>query len=299
MNSRQIECMLEVGKELNYTKAAKNLFLTQPAVSRYITSLEKELGTRLFARVGSRRIILTEDGKTYYDFFSRSAAEFQGIQATVRRSEKHLRLGYPAGWNVSSFLPDVMERCRKTDPGLSVSLTCLELQPLLQALTEDRLDAALIPEDYAAEKHDTLELTRITGIRRVIAYSEKLPGGRAHSTEDFAGYDFFVPDDERVRRQCQNILKSCASGNFIPRLVSKTNIETVTACVENGLGAAVLDEWCHILAHPGVLSFILDSWQPVCFARKAGTELPHVRTLQHILLDYFQLEKVCAGICFS
>ena len=287
MNSRQIECMLEVGKELNYTKAAKNLFLTQPAVSRYIASLEKELGTHMFARTGSRRIALTEDGKIYYDFFSRAAAEFQGIQATVRRSEKYLRLGYPAGWNTSPFLPAVMERCRQTDPGLSVSLTCLELQPLLQALTEDRLDAVLIPEDHAAEKHIDLELTRITGLRRVIAFSEKLLGGTAHSLADFAGLDFFVPDDELARRQCQNVLRPCASGHFTPRLVPKANMETVLACVENGLGAAVLDEWCRVLTHPDVHNFALDSRQPVCLARKAGTDHPHVRALQNTLQDYF------------
>lgn len=287
MNSRQIECMLEVGKELNYTRAAKNLFLTQPAVSRYITSLEKELGTHMFARIGSRRIVLTEDGKIYYDFFSRAAAEFQSIQAKFHRSERHLRLGYPAGWNTSSFLPAVMERCCQTDPGLSLSLTCLELQPLLQALTENRLDAVLMPDDHAAEKHFNLELTRITGIRRVIAFSEKLLGGTARSLADFAGLDFFVPDDERVRQQCQNVLRTCASGHFTPRLVPKANMETVLACVENGLGAAVLDEWCRILVHPDVHSFALDSRQPVCLARKAGTDRPHALALQNTLLDYF------------
>ena len=288
MNIRQIQCLIEAGKELNFTAAAKNLFLTQPAVSRYITSLEDELGTQLFIRKGSRKVALTQSGQVYYEFFLRSVTELRNIQEKLCRSETHLRLGYPAGWNVSFFLRSVIERCRQADPGLSISLTCLELQPLLQALMENRLDAVLAPEDHAAEQNINLELARITVIQRVIVYPENLLGRVAHSLADFAGCGFFVPDDERARRLCQDVIRSCASGNSVPRLVPKANMETVMACVENGLGVAVLDEWCHILTHPGVHSFAPGSCQAVCLAWKAGTELPNIRVLQSALLDYFE-----------
>lgn len=60
--------------------------------------------------------------------------------------------------------------------------------------------------------------------------------------------------------------------------------------MENGLGAAVLDEWSRILTYPGVHSFALDSRQAVCLVWKAGTEPPHVRALQSALLDCFGQE---------
>ena len=287
MNIRQIQCLVEAGKELNFTAAAKNLFLTQPAVSRYITSLEEELGTKLFIRKGSRKVALTRSGQVYFEFFLRSISELQGIREKLRRSEKHLRLGYPTGWNLSPFLQPALEQLRRANPELSVSLTCLEIQPLLQALTEDRLDAVLAPEDYAKETDARLERMRITDIRNVIAYSEKLLNANPHSPADFAGLDFFVPEDGLARRLCQNILRSCTPRNFIPKLVPKANMETVTACVENGLGAAVLDEWCRILTHPDVHSFALDSCQTVCLVWKSGTEPPHARALQSALLDCF------------
>ena len=288
MNIRQIQCLVEAGKELNFTAAAKNLFLTQPAVSRYITSLEDELGTKLFIRKGSRKVALTQSGQVYFEFFLRSINELRGIREKLCSSEKHLRLGYPAGWSVSPFLGPAMERLRRADPDRSVSLTCLEPQRLLQALQENQLDAVLTPEDYAAEKGAGLELTRVAVIQRVIAYSERLLDGAARSPADFAGLDFFVPEDERARRLCQSVLNSCAPGSFLPRLVPRANTETVMACVENGLGAAVLDEWCRILAHPDIHSFALDSRQTVCLAWRAGTEPPHGRALQSALLDFFE-----------
>ena len=45
----QLRCFVEVAKELNYAKAAANLYISQPAVSRHIISLEKELGVTLLA----------------------------------------------------------------------------------------------------------------------------------------------------------------------------------------------------------------------------------------------------------
>lgn len=288
MNIRQIQCLVEAGKELNFTAAAKNLFLTQPAVSRYITSLEEELGTKLFIRKGSRKVALTQCGQVYFEFFLRSINELRSIQERLCRSEQDLRLGYPAGWNVSPFLRPVLDQLCQAGPDWSVSLTCLEFQPLLQALQEDQLDVVLTPEDYVAEKDAILELTQITIIQNVIPYSENLLNGTAHSLADFAGLDFFIPENGRAQRLCQNVLRSCAPCHFTPKLVPKANMETVMACVENGLGVAVLDEWCQILTHPGVHSFALDSRQTVCLAWKAGTEPSHMRSLQSALLDCFE-----------
>ena len=287
MNSRQIQCLLEIGKELNFTKAANNLFLTQPAVSRYITALEEELGTTLFLREGSRKVTLTESGQTYYNFFLRFATEFQSIEEQIRRPKKVLRLGYHIGWSVSSFLPEVMERCRQARPELNISLKCLDFQPLLQALLEDQLDAILTLEDYPAEEYANLDLERITTIKRVITYAEPLLGREAQSPADFAGCDFFVADDQRVQQLSQSIMRYCEPYHFVPKLVALANIETVMACVENGLGVAILDEWCHNIVHPGVRYVELDSRHPVCLAWKSGAKLSAIGVLRNALLDYF------------
>lgn len=61
MNTVQLECFLAVAEYLNFSKAADFLKITQPAVSHQITSLEDELGTRLFVRT-SKNVNLTEAG---------------------------------------------------------------------------------------------------------------------------------------------------------------------------------------------------------------------------------------------
>ena len=50
MNTTQLECFLAVAQNLNFSKAAESVALTQPAVSHQIRSLEEELGVQLFTR---------------------------------------------------------------------------------------------------------------------------------------------------------------------------------------------------------------------------------------------------------
>lgn len=89
MNNRQIECFLEAARLLNFTRAAENLILPQPAVSRYISALEEELGVKLFHRKSSRQVVLTEAGKAYYNLFQR-------VDLELRRTKQSLANAAPA-----------------------------------------------------------------------------------------------------------------------------------------------------------------------------------------------------------
>ena len=65
MNLKQIEAFVKIANNNSFSRTAKELYLTQPTVSAYITSLEAELGTQLFART-TKAVQLTEDGKKIY-----------------------------------------------------------------------------------------------------------------------------------------------------------------------------------------------------------------------------------------
>lgn len=67
MDFKTLTYFITVAEELNFTKAAKKLFMSQPPLSNQIKSLEKELDTLLFIR-GGRYLQLTESGKMYYRY---------------------------------------------------------------------------------------------------------------------------------------------------------------------------------------------------------------------------------------
>lgn len=67
MEFNELESFLEVVKHKSFSKAAKELYLTQPTISNNIQSLEKELNTRLLDRK-SKSISLTDSGRTFYTY---------------------------------------------------------------------------------------------------------------------------------------------------------------------------------------------------------------------------------------
>ena len=69
MTSRQIECFLVAADKLNFTTASEILFLSQSNMSRNISSLEEELGMKLFERQ-KNKVLLTEQGVIMYEAFN-------------------------------------------------------------------------------------------------------------------------------------------------------------------------------------------------------------------------------------
>lgn len=67
MNLKQLEAFVKVAEENSFSKAAKELFLTQPTISAHITSLEKEFDVRLFVR-NTKEVNLSDDGKLLYNY---------------------------------------------------------------------------------------------------------------------------------------------------------------------------------------------------------------------------------------
>ena len=67
MNLKQLEAFVKVTESGSFSKAAKLLFLTQPTVSAHISSLEKELDSRLFVR-NTKEVKLSEEGKQLYQY---------------------------------------------------------------------------------------------------------------------------------------------------------------------------------------------------------------------------------------
>ena len=67
MNLKQLEAFVQVAEGGSFSKAAKQLFLTQPTISAHISSLEKELNARFFVR-NTKEVSLSDDGKDLYRY---------------------------------------------------------------------------------------------------------------------------------------------------------------------------------------------------------------------------------------
>ncbi len=287
MNDRQIECFLEAGRLLNFTRAAENLLLPQPAISRYISSLEEELGTALFLRVNSRKVMLTPAGKSYFNLFQRMSLELQNTRLSLSENTRALRLGINKSWRTNDFLPAVVEKCKEKDPSFHVIYECLDFKSLCLGLEEKRLDAVISFENYLDDAQN-FEVRRFTDIQRLIVYSNTLPGADQLKTPaDFYPYDFLIADDPVIRRLVQENEAIFRAYHFVPKFKTVANTETVLHYVETGSAVALLDQWCFAIHYPSFRFMPIDEHQRVALAWRKNTSVSFVALFQEMLLEHF------------
>lgn len=140
MNTVQLECFMAVAEYLNYSRAADYLKITQPAVSHQITSLEDELGARLFIRT-SRNVSLTPAGLMFIE----DASDILRIAANARQ-----RLGAVVEDTLSfdigchnqaelNLLPPVIDRLMVRFPTLHPSVKVIPFKSMANLLEEERI----------------------------------------------------------------------------------------------------------------------------------------------------------------
>lgn len=108
-------------RHLSFTLAAKELCVTQSAVSRHIKALEEFLGVKLFYRM-PRRLTLTREGQTLLPSTSDAFDEIARIAASVSAYEKELKIKVPPTFAMRWFYPRLV-RFQREQPDIRVRLT--------------------------------------------------------------------------------------------------------------------------------------------------------------------------------
>ena len=143
MNLRQLSIFCAVCEEMSFTRAAKRLYMTQPAVSHVIAGLERETGCVLFDRI-SRGIHLTGAGRAFYE----KAARIVELMGDLERSPGELDFASPLriGSSITIanvFLPDILHAFSASF-ATPVSVGVDTARHNTERLLANEIDAALI-----------------------------------------------------------------------------------------------------------------------------------------------------------
>lgn len=130
----------------NISKAAKELYISQPAISKSIQKLEESVGCRLFSR-SSRGVVLTDEGKLLYDHVSSAFETLTLGEEKLKRSIElgigHLKIGVSSTLCKYLLLPYLKEFV-KQNPHISISITCQSTNETLRLIEDNKIDIALI-----------------------------------------------------------------------------------------------------------------------------------------------------------
>ena len=145
----------------NISKAAKELYISQPAISKSIQKLEESVGCKLFSR-SSRGVVLTDEGKLLYEHVSEAFETLTMGEEKLKRSIElgvgHLKIGVSSTLCKYLLLPYLKEFIRK-NPHISISISCQSTNDTLKLLEDNKIDIGLIgkPENLKNIHFDFLE----------------------------------------------------------------------------------------------------------------------------------------------
>ena len=145
----------------NISKAAKELYISQPAISKSIQKLEESVGCKLFSR-SSRGVVLTDEGKLLYEHVSEAFETLTMGEEKLKRSIEfgvgHLKIGVSSTL-CKYLLPPYLKEFIRQNPHISISISCQSTNDTLKLLEDNKIDIGLIgkPENLKNIHFDFLE----------------------------------------------------------------------------------------------------------------------------------------------
>ncbi len=173
MNTYQLECFLTLAKTLNYAKTAELMNTSQPAITRQIQSLEKEVHTQLFHR-SKHHVELSEDGKSLItdakNILSISNRAIEKFDQRKKMEIQSLSIAC-AGLSHSNLLLPTLKELKKSYPSLHPTLLTIPVPHALKKIEEGSLDLVLAAK-MSKEKVKNCSYKEITKVNLVCIYNE-------------------------------------------------------------------------------------------------------------------------------
>lgn len=249
MTLAQISCFMEVAKYQSFSKAAEHLYISQPAVSKQVSLLEKSLDLVLIDRsYGGAQ--LTKTGKMFYKFFRKAEDDFNKLSDEARKiTSGHvgdLRLGCLDGWDLSTFYPEFRGLLAEKYPKLQVALDGYNHIQAIDALRRSEIDVAITLEITLRGQPDVAK-RNVTSAPVVMLISTLHPLAKKENLTlaDFKDDPFYViaPTAGNDNPMEQLAIDVCEAAGFSPNIEHTPNSASVLMRLQNGLGAQITCAW--------------------------------------------------------
>ncbi len=240
MELRQLKYFLGVADTLNFSEAARRLFITQSTLSQQIKQLEEELGTPLFSR-SSHSVALTEAGAELVGCARRTLAEADACQSRLADLAE-LRTGMlniGVTYSFSPILTETLVEFMKMYPRIKLNIYYKPMEELMGLLRSRQVDFALAFKPLQPQEGIESHMLFQNRLAAIVRTGHSLAERTSVSLAELAGYDLALPSrglqarnafdhvagartDLRIRLELNEV-------NILLKLLRATNLVSVLA----------------------------------------------------------------------
>lgn len=238
MTIRHLKIFLMVYQTQNITRAAENLHMTQPAVTRAVKEIEQYYGVCLFERL-NRRILTTELGEQFYAQALHIVDSFEKLEEGLRswNDQGILRVG--ASVSIGNFLlPKAVKIYQNAHPKLKIYATVSNGARLQQMLLDNQLDFALIEGEVVDDrlKKEPFAKDRLV---LILPPDDPLAGRRQVRLSDISDRPFLLRENGSAGRNFLNHVFAVRELPLEP-VWESTSTQAIVKAVHEGLGISFL-----------------------------------------------------------
>ena len=248
MNLKQLEAFVQVAEGGSFSKAAKELFLTQPTISSHISSLERELNARRFVR-NTKEVSLSEDGIKLYKYAKQMLDLQREIEVTFgmdEEGESHAVTIAASTIPAQYLLPEVLTRFSERYPQEQIRIQETDSSKVVMQIVDHRVDIGFTGT-VLEKKHCKYipfykdELVIITP--NTPKYQELAQGNKEDISWIKKEHVIMREEGSGTRKEAELQLKG-AGVKFagLDIIASIENQETIKKSVRQGMGISVLSK---------------------------------------------------------
>ena len=243
MADRRLQVFYTVAKQLSFTKAAEQLFMTQPAVTFQVKQLEEHFSTRLFER-NHGKVALTPAGRLVMEY----AEKILGISDELEKRVAELTgavsgpLLLGASTTVAEFiLPQILGEFKARYPQVQAHMSVANSETIENRVADHTLDMGLI-ESPAHLPNVQIEVVCEDELVLICAPAHRLANAKSVAPRDILGEPFVSREvGSGTREFTDQYLRSCnVSPDDLNIVMELGSPEAIKGVVETGVGVAII-----------------------------------------------------------
>ncbi len=239
---RHLRYFHTLSRELHYGKAAKKLFISQPALTKQIQMLESYAGVKLINR-NHKRVQLTDAGIYLQEKCERWIRELDESIMHIQRMEQGLngtlKIGF-LGSAMHNILPERIKKLHQHFPGIGISLEEMSNQTQIDQLLNQNLDLGFIRKSLVPPSIQIKAVYTET-------FSLVLPSNHPISKDNFqhmgqlSGEKFILFDRDYSEEYYDTVIQIISDNGFLPEINHKSiHATTIFRLVENEIGISIV-----------------------------------------------------------
>jgi len=242
MADRRLKIFHTVARLLNFTKAAEELHMTQPAVTFQIRQLEEQFNTRLFDRTHNK-VTLTDVGKQVYSYSERILKLYEEMTRNITEMTGDVSGSVTLGASTTIaeyMLPLLIGEFKNKFPEVMINLRESNTEDIVSMVENNDIDLGIV-EGSVNNKNLVVEECKMDHLVVIMPNDHMLASEKRLRVEDFVSYPFISREHgSGTQEVITNYVEKHGNGEDLNICFELSSPEAIKGAVEAGMGLSIV-----------------------------------------------------------